>query len=184
MTLASETTRQAYAGDDATVEFPITFTILAAADLVVILRDSDGNEELETLNSDYTIDADLTTVTWIKGDPVVPPADGETLLLIRDMSLLQEVDLVENDPQPTPTVEGVWDRLTMFCQILSERLDRAFLLPRTNLQTGRHFYMGAGSPEGAVEAAVGSLYFNTSGGSGTTLYVKESGVGNTGWVGK
>lgn len=43
---------------------------------------------------------------------------------------------------------------------------------------------GAGSPEGVVTAAVGSLYTNTSGGASTTLYVKESGTGNTGWVAK
>uniref|UniRef100_A0A6M3L3I4 Putative pectate lyase n=1 Tax=viral metagenome TaxID=1070528 RepID=A0A6M3L3I4_9ZZZZ len=43
---------------------------------------------------------------------------------------------------------------------------------------------GAGSPEGAVSAGPGSLYLNTNGGAGTTLYVKESGSGNTGWVGK
>lgn len=44
--------------------------------------------------------------------------------------------------------------------------------------------VGAGSPEGVVTAGPGSLYLNTSGGSGTSLYVKESGSGNTGWVGK
>jgi hypothetical protein len=43
---------------------------------------------------------------------------------------------------------------------------------------------GSGSPEGAVTAAVGSLYTRTDGGAGTTLYVKESGAGNTGWVAK
>jgi hypothetical protein len=43
---------------------------------------------------------------------------------------------------------------------------------------------GAGSPEGVVTAAVGSLYTRTDGGLLTTLYVKESGAGNTGWVGK
>jgi hypothetical protein len=43
---------------------------------------------------------------------------------------------------------------------------------------------GSGSPEGAVTAAVGSLYLRTNGGAGTTMYVKESGAGNTGWVGK
>lgn len=43
---------------------------------------------------------------------------------------------------------------------------------------------GAGSPEGAVTAPVGSLYSRTNGGAGTSLYVKESGAGNTGWVGK
>lgn len=46
-------------------------------------------------------------------------------------------------------------------------------------------YSGAGSPNGVVTANPGSMYLNTSGGSGTTLYVKESGTGtNTGWVGK
>lgn len=43
---------------------------------------------------------------------------------------------------------------------------------------------GAGSPEGVKTAPVGSLYLNTSGGAGTTLYVKQSLTGNTGWIGK
>ncbi len=43
---------------------------------------------------------------------------------------------------------------------------------------------GSGSPEGAVTAPVGSLFSRTDGGAGTSLYVKQSGTGNTGWVGK
>jgi hypothetical protein len=43
---------------------------------------------------------------------------------------------------------------------------------------------GAGSPETVVTAPVGSLFTRTDGGAGTTLYVKESGSGNTGWIGK
>lgn len=41
---------------------------------------------------------------------------------------------------------------------------------------------GTGSPEGAVTAVVGALFLRTDGGSNTTLYVKETGTGNTGWV--
>lgn len=41
---------------------------------------------------------------------------------------------------------------------------------------------GTGTPEGAVTASVGSLFLRTDGGTGTTLYRKESGSGNTGWV--
>lgn len=42
---------------------------------------------------------------------------------------------------------------------------------------------GSGSPNSAVTANPGSVYTNTSGGAGTTLYAKESGSGtNTGWV--
>lgn len=43
---------------------------------------------------------------------------------------------------------------------------------------------GEGSPEGVVAAPVGTLYLNSSGSSGTTLYVKESGTGSTGWAAK
>jgi hypothetical protein len=45
-------------------------------------------------------------------------------------------------------------------------------------------HTGTGSPESVLTATVGHLYLRTDGGAGTTLYVKESGAGNTGWVGK
>lgn len=41
---------------------------------------------------------------------------------------------------------------------------------------------GSGSPEGVLTAPIGSIYMRTDGGTGTTTYRKESGVGNTGWV--
>ena len=43
---------------------------------------------------------------------------------------------------------------------------------------------GTGTPENAVSAGVGSLFLNYGGSTGTTLYVKETGSGNTGWVAK
>lgn len=43
---------------------------------------------------------------------------------------------------------------------------------------------GFGTPEASVTAPMGSVYLNVAGGAGTTLYVKQSGTGNTGWVGK
>ena len=45
-------------------------------------------------------------------------------------------------------------------------------------------YVGSGSPNGVKTADIGSLYLRTDGGANTTLYVKESGAGNTGWVAK
>ena len=43
---------------------------------------------------------------------------------------------------------------------------------------------GSGDPEGNVVAPVGRLYIRTSGGAGTTFYVKETGSGSTGWAAK
>lgn len=45
-------------------------------------------------------------------------------------------------------------------------------------------FTGTGSPEGVVTAAMGSLFLRTDGGAATTLYVKTSGAGNTGWTAK
>lgn len=44
--------------------------------------------------------------------------------------------------------------------------------------------IGSGSPEGVVTAPVGAVYHRTDGGASTSIYVKESGTGNTGWVAK
>lgn len=44
--------------------------------------------------------------------------------------------------------------------------------------------IGTGSPEGVVTAPVSAIYHRTDGGTGTAVYFKESGTGNTGWVAK
>ncbi len=45
-------------------------------------------------------------------------------------------------------------------------------------------FTGSGSPNGAITASPPALYLNRAGGAGSTLWVKESGSGNTGWAGK
>lgn len=43
---------------------------------------------------------------------------------------------------------------------------------------------GTGSPEGVVTAGAGSIYLRADGGAGTSLYVKQTAAGNTGWAAK
>ncbi len=45
-------------------------------------------------------------------------------------------------------------------------------------------HVGSGTPEAFVTAKIGCTYQRLDGGANTTLYVKETGTGNTGWVGK
>jgi hypothetical protein len=49
------------------------------------------------------------------------------------------------------------------------------------LRINNQLYYGTGSPEGNLAASPGSIYQNLSGGTGTTIYYKASGTGNTGW---
>lgn len=53
-----------------------------------------------------------------------------------------------------------------------------------NSDNSRFISWGTGAPNGVVTASPGAVYLNLSGGAATTLYVKESGTGNTGWVAK
>lgn len=62
--------------------------------------------------------------------------------------------------------------------------DQAVIFGSPITVMGAAIYSGLGSPEGKIVANMGSLYINKTGGAGTTLYVKESTGGNTGWVAK
>jgi hypothetical protein len=56
--------------------------------------------------------------------------------------------------------------------------------PDVELSGGPAILTGLGSPQGNVAARVGALYLRIDGGASSTLYVKESGIGTTGWVAK
>lgn len=90
-------------------------------------------------------------------------------------------------PLPWPYVGGAFDKpksledLAERVQTNFERLARQFPVPPGGVSG---WYSGEGTPEGAVTASVGALFTRTDGGAGSTLYVKESGTGNTGWVAK
>jgi hypothetical protein len=63
-------------------------------------------------------------------------------------------------------------------------LTTAFARLTAFFHAGGGQYAGTGDPENVVSAAVGSLFLRTDGGANTTLYVKQSGTGNTGWAAK
>lgn len=65
---------------------------------------------------------------------------------------------------------------------MSDRIDTQLNLNAPGTAGGLALIQaGAGAPEGVVTAPPGSLYLRTDGTSTTTLYVKDSGSGNTGW---
>ncbi len=76
-------------------------------------------------------------------------------------------------PLPVP-VPGSFHEVQKDLEGLARVADRFDIFVRT----------GAGSPETVVTAPVGTLYLRRDGGATTTLYVKTSGSGNTGWTAK
>ena len=54
----------------------------------------------------------------------------------------------------------------------------------TATNTGPASFVCFGTPEGMVPSMIGSAAMRQDGGAGTSLYVKQSGTGTAGWVGK
>jgi len=64
-----------------------------------------------------------------------------------------------------------------------EGADALTLTPGAKINMGSaRILQGTGSPESLVPAGVGSLFLRTDGAPGTSLYVKQSGAGATGWA--
>ncbi len=63
-------------------------------------------------------------------------------------------------------------------------LDNTGAVPTATYRVGHLHWSKNGTPESVVTAPVGSRCTRRDGGAATSLYVKETGTGNTGWVGK
>ena len=126
MPVTTTTNRASYNCDGSTVAFAFTFPIFQTSDIKVYLRDEDGNETLLTdpgeysvsaQNNDYSNGGTVTTVATY--------ASTYDLVIIREVSLTQETDYVENDSFPAETLEDLVDKAIMACQQLDEKVNRA-----------------------------------------------------------
>lgn len=92
--------------------------------------------------------------------------------------------LLELSPGSSQTADSLIVRDTTGAQKLGITKDAALWLAKllVGSNAGPQVLSGTGSPEGAVTAPVGSLFLRTDGGTNTTVYRKEAGAGNTGWV--
>lgn len=123
MTISSTVTKAIYGGNGSTTAFAVPFVFANKEDVEVMITDMEGVESMLTLSTDYTLSGE--------GQPsggtctlATTPEAGQTLVIRRNPTIVQEVDYVENDPFPAATHEAALDKLTMVCQTLSERLDR------------------------------------------------------------
>lgn len=170
MTVASEISTISYAGNGSTTAFTVPFYFINDDDLDVYLIDDEGAPALKTLTTHYTLSG--------SGDPtggtltmLTAPASGETLKIVRNPAIVQDIDYVENDPFPADTHETGLDLLTMIAQKLSQRMgrslrvadgdpnsDASFELPAKADRLGKYLYFDAvnGVPEMAEAVTAGT----------------------------
>ena len=211
MTVSTTTNRASYSGNGSTTAFAYGFKIFADADLTVIIRSSTGVETTKTLTTHYTVSGAGTdsggNVTFTTGNV---PASGETVVILRKLTLTQATDYVANDPFPAESHEDALDRLTMITQQLDEAVGRSLKVSQTNVIATSEFttsssdrankllsFDGSGDltvTEGKVDTVTASVSAVSAGGSPTAsaTYTASSGAlalafglvtGNTGATG-
>jgi hypothetical protein len=129
MTLSTTATRVSYAANGSTTTFAFAFKIWAPSNLKIYLRnDAAFADTLQTLNADYTIDV----VTYPDTGNVVfanPPPAGQTVVIVRDMPLTQDLDLIGSGAFAAENVEQQLDKLAAEIQTLRELIARTPRLP-------------------------------------------------------
>lgn len=129
MTISTTDNRVSFAGNGSTTAFATGFKFYTQTDLVVVLvTDSTGAEAVQTITTNYTVTGTGSdsggTVTM-----VTAPASGETLVIYRDQPYTQGLDLVENDPFPSNSVEEQLDKNVVMTQQNADNNNRTLRQP-------------------------------------------------------
>jgi hypothetical protein len=129
MTISTTTNRVSFAGNGSTTAFATGFKFFANGDLVVTLvTDSTGAEVVKTITTHYSVTG-AGVVTGGTVTMVTAPATGETLVIVRAQAYTQGLDLVENDPFPSESVEDQLDKNVIMAQQNDSALDRSLRQP-------------------------------------------------------
>lgn len=118
-----------YLTNGATISFPVTFTFLSNTDLsVYLVNTTTGLFTTLTYVTDYAVtgagNEDGGTVTTVATYPT-----GSEIIILRDMSLVQDVDIENQEAFYPDVVTGEFDYLTLLVQQLQEEINRCYKVP-------------------------------------------------------
>lgn len=139
MTVSSETyTPVSVAGDDSTLSFAVNFQITSEDDLLVRIKDADGDFTTKAIDTNYTVtgsgnrsgQTDYTTsnVVFNSGQA---PLSTETVVITRVTDKQQSTQYLEARSFPSITTTVALDKLTLAVQDLKEEIDRCVKIDPT-----------------------------------------------------
>lgn len=141
MTVASSQSRKTFAGDNVSTSFGTTPVVFFETSNLVIYVTDDTTGVATTLveNTDYTVtggDGAVGTVSLAGGSsPWGALQTGTTLVIVRELPIVQEADPENNDLSDADVIEQALDRATMVSQQLSTRLDRSIVFDDSVVST-------------------------------------------------
>ena len=156
MTISSTSRKSGpYSGNDTTTDFPFDFKVFAAADVLVVRADADGDESTMVLDTDYTVALNANqdanpggTVTLLAA-----LATGLSLVITSDLENLQPVELTNQGGFYPKVVNAALDRLTIQVQQVAEQVGRAVKTPISSGMTPDELLASIADADANAEAA-------------------------------
>lgn len=137
MTVQKTTSKNSYIGDGVTKVFPITFEYNTEHTEYIHVYVRSGSEELIEVHN-YNLDAENNCIIYPvdtelyngEGELIVNPplAIGDTITIIRNIPLKQEMNLVNQGAFFAESIETAFDEVTMMVQQVQEQAERALTI--------------------------------------------------------
>ena len=123
-----------FTADGEQTVFPFVFRCIEASDINVY-RD---NKVVSPTEYEVVLADDMSDGHFDGGDVIfgVAPTKGETIVILRNVPITQETDLQNNTAFYPELLESGYDKLTMICQQLEEKIGRAILQPVSSTPGG------------------------------------------------
>ena len=127
MTLDTSVSKAVFRGNGAAVDFPFSFRVWEESELVVQVTGADGAVRDVTTQCSVTLSEVGGTVHYAPGG--LPLAEGNTLVILRNMPFLQNVKLITGTRFDPAVIEEALDRAAAERQQLLEKANRAIVVP-------------------------------------------------------
>ncbi len=127
MTLDTSVSKALFKGNGAATEFPFSFRVWDAAELIVQVTGADGAARDVTAQCSIVLSDEGGVVTYAPGGEPLPA--GQALVILRNMSFLQDVKLITGTRFDPAVIEEALDRATAERQQLLEKVSRAIVVP-------------------------------------------------------
>ncbi len=152
MTVSNTTVMLQYEGDGQNRQFGITFPLLSAGHLRIVVTDENGAETEIVKN--FTVSPQLNAVTYPTVESGLNPLPlGSKITILRKTPLTQEIDLQTGGALDAKELEGGYDKAILVAQELAAALDRAVKFPVSDTgETDARAYLAEIS-EGVSSAA-------------------------------
>ena len=135
MTISTEPVPLSYNGDDATVDFAITWKYFSKSDVRVTHRSAAGVETTWALTTNFTLtDADVDAGGTLTA--VTAPASGTSITIELDTPNTQPSSFPLGGDFPSDATEDAIDRLTQIAAKIEQLFNRSMRVPITDTQTG------------------------------------------------